>query len=594
MTGSEVPQVSIEKLLAAAREDSAIFAYAYRGGIVPAVHQYEMARRVDDDDLPYQADFWPRDHGKSEIFCMAYPLRRICEDPDVRILIVQKTAEEAQKTLGVIKSELETNDTIKAYYGGLWQKLVGTRDISNAAGVMRREGRKESAWRMDRITVKRSRKGKDPTVEAVGVGGAITGGHFDVIILDDVEDDENVRTDTRRRWMLNWFSGTIMQLREPHTKMIVVGTLKTNGQDIYNALLDNPMWDCKVVSSFLSHTLNDIEYEPVYNVQGRLVDVEVKTPNVVTLWPGRWDVRTLLLDMIGTPIKSVWIREKTNNLAALAGKIFQSKWFRYISPDELPPIFTTIVQAWDTAWEEGEENDFAVCATVGLALGKAYILDIFRKKLTTPALKEAIQSQYDKWRPDRILIEYKGSGKAAVQVLETETGLPIVRVTPGGKDKVVRANSVTVYFETGRVFLQSGAPWLAVLEDELVLFPDVDHDDQVDAIVYALLDIFLGTEAGEADIKSMAELMQQAADDRAALLAAVSGRAQPAGASTEDGPISRYVVLRYIGEPTMNFPITVAEQTVFVATGWSRTVERTEATHIMRAYPGHFDIERSI
>jgi predicted phage terminase large subunit-like protein len=587
-------ELDVKTLLAAAREDSAIFAYAYRAGIVPAVHQYEMARRVDDDDVPYQADFWPRDHGKSEIFCMAYPLRRICEDPDVRILIVQKTAEEAQKTLGVIKTELETNDTIKAYYGGLWQQKVGTRDISNAAGVMQREGRKESAWRMDRITVKRARKGKDPTVEAVGVGGAITGGHFDVIILDDVEDDENVRTDTRRRWMLNWFSGTVMQLREPHTKMIVVGTLKTNGQDIYNALLDNPIWDCKTVSSLLSHKLNDIEYDPVYNVHGRLVDVEVTTPDVVTLWPGRWDIRTLLLDMLAAPIKSIWIREKTNNLAALAGKIFQSKWFRYISPDELPPIFTTIVQSWDTAWEEGEEDDFAVCTTVGLSLGKAYILDIFRKKLTVPALKEAIQSQYDKWRPDRILIEYAGSGKAAVQVLEVETGLPIVRVTPGGRDKIARANSVTVYFETGRVFFQSGAPWLAVLEDELVLFPDVDHDDQVDSIVYALLDIFLGTDAGEADVKSLGELMQQAADDREALLAAVSGRAQPQDTTEPGAPMARYVVMRYIGEPTMNFPITVAEHTVFVATGWSRTVERTEAARIIAAYPGHFDIERSL
>lgn len=586
--------VDLRTLLSAAREDSAIFAYAYRSGITPAVHQYEMARRVDDGDVPYQADFWPRDHGKSEIFCMAYPLRRICEDPNVRILLVQKTAEEAQKTLAVIKQELETNDAIKAYYGGLWHKMVGARDISNAAGIMNREGRKESAWRMDRITVKRERRGKDPTVEAVGVGGAITGGHFDVIILDDVEDDENIRTDTRRRWMLNWFSGTIMQLREPHTKMVVVGTLKTNGQDIYNALLDNPMWDCEVVSSLLSHQLNSIEYEPVFNAHGRLVDVTVTTPDVVTLWPGRWDIRTLLLDMLASPIKSIWIREKTNNLAALAGKIFQSKWFRYVSPDETPPIFTTIVQAWDTAWEEGEEDDFAVCVTVGLSLGKAFILDIFRKKLTVPALNEAIKSQYDKWRPDRILIEYAGSGKAAVQVLEVETGLPIVRVTPGGKDKVARANSVTVYFETGRVLFQSGAPWLAVLEDELVLFPDVDHDDQVDAIVYALLDIFLGTDAGEADVKSLGELMQQAADDREALLAAITGRAHEGPATEGAAPATRYVVMRYVGAPTMNFPITVAEQTVFVATGWSRTVERTEAGRIMASYPGHFDIERAI
>ena len=62
---------------------------------MPGPHQYEMARRVDDPRIQYQADFWPRDHGKSEIFCISYPLRRVCEDPDVRILIVQKAATEA-------------------------------------------------------------------------------------------------------------------------------------------------------------------------------------------------------------------------------------------------------------------------------------------------------------------------------------------------------------------------------------------------------------------------------------------------------------------------------------------------------------------
>ena len=87
---------SLAKLRAVARQDSAIFGRVWREDIVPGPHQYEMARRVDDSTLSYQGEFWPRDHGKSEIFCTDYPLRRICEDPNVRILIVQKTATEAR------------------------------------------------------------------------------------------------------------------------------------------------------------------------------------------------------------------------------------------------------------------------------------------------------------------------------------------------------------------------------------------------------------------------------------------------------------------------------------------------------------------
>ena len=113
----------------AGRRNSAIFAKCWRG-LEPAAHQYDMAARIDGP-AAYQADFWPRDHGKSEIFCISYPLRRICEDPNVRILIVQKTATEATKTLGVIKAELEQNAPLKEFYRPHWERTVGHADICN-------------------------------------------------------------------------------------------------------------------------------------------------------------------------------------------------------------------------------------------------------------------------------------------------------------------------------------------------------------------------------------------------------------------------------------------------------------------------------
>jgi hypothetical protein len=247
-----------------------------------------MARRIDGPSQ-YQADFWPRDHGKSEIFCLSYPLRRICEDPNLRILIVQKRATEAEKTLSVIKQELESNHRLKAYYASHWEKTVGYRDISNQSGAIQLSGKKEGAWQQSRIYCKRTRRGKDPTVEAVGVGGAITGGHYDIIILDDIEDDENVRTDERLKGMIEWFTGTIMQLREPHTKIVIVGTLKTNKQDIYNIVLNSPVWDTYRTGAILSHELSDIQIEPVRNEDGVIVDVNVVTPDVKTLWPQKWD-----------------------------------------------------------------------------------------------------------------------------------------------------------------------------------------------------------------------------------------------------------------------------------------------------------------
>lgn len=487
----------IAKVRAAARRNTAIFAKCWREGVEPAPHQYEMAARVDGL-APYQADFWPRDHGKSEIFCISYPLRRICEDPNVRILIVQKTATEAEKTLGVIKKELEDNWGLKSYYRDHWEATVNTTDISNARGSFTEEsGKKEGAWQQRRIYVKRTRRGKDPTVEAVGVGGAITGGHFDIIILDDVEDDENTKTDDRLKSMVEWFTGTIMQLREPHTKIVVVGTLKTNKQDIYNIVLRSPSWSTYKTSAILSHSLNDIAYEAERDEEGTVSSVKVLTPNVVTLWPHKWTIEALLLEMLASPDRAVWIREKCNDLRALAGKIFKREEFGYYTEEDLATIraqggFERIVQTWDTAYEESKTADWSVCVTAGLFRFKVYILDVYRARLELPGLRKAIESQYAIWQPDVIGIEDIGSGKSVMQVLESETGLPILRVATEGKDKVARARGTTVYLDAGRILLPSGALWLTAFLNELTMFPDDEHDDQVDAFVYMVLILLLG------------------------------------------------------------------------------------------------------
>ena len=476
---------SVDKLAAAARHNTAIFARVWRRGVTPGAHQYEMARRVDDTGLMFQADFWPRDHGKSEIFCIAYPLRRICEDPNIRILIVQKTATEAEKTLGVIKQELESNGALKLYYAQHWARQAGNRDISNAGGKVALGGtRKEAAWQQRKIYVKRRRRGKDPTIEAVGVGGAVTGGHFDIIICDDIEDDENTKTPERLQQMRNWFNGTVLQLREPHTKTMVVGTFKTNAKDIYNTVRENPVWSVVIKSAIVSHRLEDIQYTPVQVEDGRVVGVTVQTPGVITLWPQKWPIEALLFEMLAS-IRSIWVREKLNDLRALAGKVFKREWLRYY--EQPPATFEQIIQVWDTAWEETSGADWSVCVTLGLREGAIYILDVYRAKLETPGLLKAMRSQYERWRPQEVVVEDKASGKSAIQILKRESRLPIVAISPGTKDKPARARATTPYFESGRVWFPSSATWLETLVDELVMFPEAGYDDQVDALVYGIL-----------------------------------------------------------------------------------------------------------
>ena len=499
-----------------------------------------MAARCDDERLMYQADFWPRDHGKTEIFVNCLPLRRICENPNVRILVVQKTATEARKAVSVIKTELEQNELLRRNYRQHWLQTVKEPDIVNKAGMI---DDKTGAWQARRIYCKRTRVSKDPTFEGVGVGGAITGGHFDLIVCDDILDDENTKKPDRCQDIISWFFGTIMQLREPHTKIIVVGTLKTLLENLYSVIEANPIWNMVVHSALLSHDLDDIDYTPVIGQvdgQAQIVDVQVNTPDVQTLWPAVWPVETLLLDMLGSP-RRIWRREKLNDLTALTEQIFKRHFFRYYSPGDAP-YFRRVIQSWDTAFKDTTGAAYSVMSEWGHATAGAFLRDVFREKLEWSELNLAIPLLYlaAEARPDAVLIEDKASGQSAIQewrqgksremwfmelrryieqpgaklalvrlaeAMLTRPGLPavihvpVVGVTVGSDaDKIARADDASVWYANGQVWhpepdlLPAGnREWLSVFETEMTGFPGVVYKDQVDSASQAILHL-LGAE----------------------------------------------------------------------------------------------------
>src|SRR5262249_32098605 len=87
--------------------------------------------------------------------------------------------------------------------------------------------------------------------------------------------------------------------------------------------------------------------------------------------------------------------------------------------------------------------------------------------------------------PHYVLVEDAASGQSLVQMLKSETKLPILPVKPLG-DKQARAHSVSPLVESGRVFVPDQAPWLAEFLDEMTSFPSAPHDDCVDAATQAL------------------------------------------------------------------------------------------------------------
>jgi predicted phage terminase large subunit-like protein len=164
----------------------------------------------------------------------------------------------------------------------------------------------------------------------------------------------------------------------------------------------------------------------------------------------------------------------------LGGGLVKAAWFKHYAASALPPHFDRIVQSWDT-----ELSDFSVCTTWGIAGKDLYLVDLLRRRMEYPELKREVRGQYERFRPNVVLIEDKASGTQLMQELIAEGLYEVTRYRPR-TDKVMRMHAQTAMVENGFVHLPDTAPWLAAYLHELTVFPHGKHDDQVDSTAQLL------------------------------------------------------------------------------------------------------------
>lgn len=164
--------------------------------------------------------------------------------------------------------------------------------------------------------------------------------------------------------------------------------------------------------------------------------------------------------------------------ASPEGNVIKLEWFGRF--DGEPTNVVAVVQSWDTGIKPNEVNDPSVCTTWHVTRTGAYLMDVFRERLTFPALRKKAKELAALWKPGHILIEDKGSGQSLIQDLREDTDLPVIPIEPEG-DKVTRMIGATGPIEAGKVYLPNKAPWLQAYEGELSIFPLAPHDDQVDS-----------------------------------------------------------------------------------------------------------------
>lgn len=189
--------------------------------------------------------------------------------------------------------------------------------------------------------------------------------------------------------------------------------------------------------------------------------------------------------------------------------VVKRTWFKLWPADKPLPQFEYVVQSYDCATSEKTSNDPTACVVMGIFKPSpdkpmsAMIIDCWEERLQYPDLRprvieeaESIYGDENEFghgkKVDMILIEDKSAGISLIQDLR-RAGLDVRSYNPGNADKMMRLNIVAPIIAKGLVYVpesskSEGAPrdWIEPLISQLCAFPEVRHDDLVDATTQAL------------------------------------------------------------------------------------------------------------
>ena len=171
------------------------------------------------------------------------------------------------------------------------------------------------------------------------------------------------------------------------------------------------------------------------------------------------------------------------------GAIFKRHQIRYYRRAELPTLNKQI-QSWDMTFKEAGSS-FVVGQVWGQAGADNYLLDQVRDKWGFSGTVAAVKALTIKWPKAREkLVEAKANGNAVVDHLKSEISGFVLVEPEGGKE--ARANAVEPQFESGNVWLphKDDCPWVVEYVEELLGFPAVINDDQVDTTTQALVRLY--------------------------------------------------------------------------------------------------------
>lgn len=284
----------------------------------------------------------PRGYSKTTLMNMVN-LRDILYQVRKFIVYVSEAAPHAEKQLGTIRAELDTNELLKTLFG----ELLPDRNDSL------------------KLTEKFIELRNGAMLGAAGRGGQVRGfgKHAmrpDRIVADDLEDEESVRTDEQIKKTKNWFKGTLepslMEMEGAGLRgdLFIIGTM-LHRDALLPALGKDPDW------MWIKFGSIDRQGEPLWEAKLSLAGLEKKRRSFAALG----QLPSFYLEYMS--------EEKQDEIKAfsLSKMIYVQKGLG---------VFAGLALACDPAISEDRKADFCSYAVAGIENGgHVHCLDIYAR-----------------------------------------------------------------------------------------------------------------------------------------------------------------------------------------------------------------------
>ncbi len=411
----------------------------------------ELFALTEQDETPLAVVMAFRGSAKSTIMTMSYPIWAVVGRQQKKfVVIASQTQYQARVHLTNIKRELESNELLANDLGPF---------------VEQREEWGSTSLFIPKYNARITAISTEQSVRGIRHGAK----RPDLIIADDVEDVQSVKTREGRNKTFDWYTGEIIPAGDIDTKRIVVGNL--------------------LHEDSLLMRLKDLIGRD--EIDGSFIEWPIVKQSKST-WPGKFPDKGAIKRMErGVASRIAWEREYMLNLVADDDQIIDRKMLQYY--DELPPLlrgqYKRIIIGVDLAISENDKADFTAILILDVrgsgADQRMYIRpNIVNKRISFPDTVSLLRETSDSLNYPKLYIEQTAYQAAVVQQLSVD-GLDVQGVTPHS-DKRSRLNMIADKIQRGVIlFPQRGAEELIT---QLIGFGVEKHDDLVDALTTAVLE----------------------------------------------------------------------------------------------------------